>query len=86
MQMSVSDVLASHLWALAETVHRLGHDRPEEVDGSDHVLVGRMLKQRARVARAIEGNDPDAVARQVEALTKGLGIVLKRYTKEESPC
>jgi hypothetical protein len=68
--------LTEHLWACAETVHRFGHDRPEEVDGSDHGLIERMLRQRARVARAVEGNDPDAVAKHVEALTRGMRVVM----------
>jgi hypothetical protein len=73
----LQNTLAACLAAHAEAVERLGTDRPEVVAGSNHELIGRMIRQRARVAAALAGDDPVAVARHVDALTKGLRIAMR---------
>jgi hypothetical protein len=69
----VRNTLAACLFAHADAVERFGTDRPELVDGSQHDLIGRLIRQRQRAA-ALDGDDPEALAKHVESLTKGMRI------------
>jgi hypothetical protein len=75
----LAQVLAAHLFAHAETIERLGADRPE-ADGASPELIERIDRQRERVAQALAGDDPAPVAKHVESLTKGLRIAARKRT------
>jgi hypothetical protein len=70
----LAQVLAAYLFAHAETIERLGTDRPEMVNGSSHELIDRLDRQRKRVVQALTGDDPAAVAKHVKSLTKGMRL------------
>jgi hypothetical protein len=72
MPAAIAECLSLHAQAMAD----LGTDRPE-LDGRVPVdLREKIIRQRAKVS-ASEG-DPDQHRQQVEALNKGLRIVLRR--------
>jgi hypothetical protein len=76
--MTLATAIASCLAAHAEAVERFGTATPELAVTVPIELRNKMQRQRQKVATSLEGNDPGAHAQHVEALTKGLRIVMRR--------
>ena len=73
----ITNTIAECLLVHADTVERFGTARPELVDGSNHELIARLVRQRMRVAAALDGDDPEVAAKHVESLTKGMRIAAR---------
>jgi hypothetical protein len=76
--MTLATAIAECLALHAEAVERFGTDTPELADTVPALLRDKMQRQRQKVATSLEGNNPAVHARHVEALTKGLRIVMRR--------
>jgi hypothetical protein len=70
---TIAECLSVH----AEAMAKLGTDRPELNERIAPELREKIARQRAKVSASLEG-DPDQHQAHVEALTKGLRIILRR--------
>jgi hypothetical protein len=75
--MTLPAVIAECLSVHAEAMAKLGTDRPELDERVDSGIRDKIVRQRAKVSASLEG-DPEQHQAHVEALTKGLRIVLLR--------
>jgi hypothetical protein len=71
---AMAECLAAH----AEAVDQFGTDHPELLDGVPANLREKLQRQRGKVSATLEGVDPAVHAVHVEALAKGLRLVLRR--------
>jgi hypothetical protein len=78
LQTAIAECLAVH----AEAVEKHGTDQPELLDAIPIELREKMQRQRQKVSATLEGVDPAVHAAHVEALTKGIRMIMKRL----SPC
>ena len=62
----------------AEALEKFGTDRPEQSDSIPSELRDKMTRQRAKVDATLQGEDVPAHVAHVEALTKGLRVVMRR--------
>jgi hypothetical protein len=80
--MTVAEAIAECLSLHAEAMAKLGTHQPELDDRVDPALRDKIVRQRAKVSASVEG-DPEQHRLHVEALIKGLRIVLRRLMPAE---
>jgi hypothetical protein len=71
---AIGECLAAH----AEAIERFGTDQPELLDTVPSDLQAKMQRQRQKVVASLEDTDPAVHTQHVEALTKGLRLVMQR--------
>jgi hypothetical protein len=74
----LSQAIAECLQVHAEAVEKFGTDRPEESDNIPSELREKMTRQRAKVDATLQAVDPSAHIAHLEALIKGLRLVMRR--------
>ena len=75
--MTLATVIAECLALHAQAIDRLGTDYPESDPRIDPGLRDKIVRQRAKVSASLSG-DPALHQLHVEALNRGLRIVLRR--------
>jgi hypothetical protein len=78
---SLAAAIAECLSLHAQALDRLGTDRPELDDRVDPEFRVKVVRQRSNVSASLEG-DPELHRRHVEALNKGLSILLRRLAPQ----
>jgi hypothetical protein len=81
----LSQTIAECLAAHAEAVDRFGTDRPELADAIPPELRSKMQRQRAKVDATLQGDNVPAHVAHLEALTKGLRLVMRRLEGSRGP-
>jgi hypothetical protein len=77
MSQALLSAIAACLAAHAKSVEATGSDRPELDWRIDPTLREKIDRQRHKVEASLDG-DPDTHRQHVEALTKGMRIVLRK--------
>jgi hypothetical protein len=80
MPTDLAAAIASCLAAHAEAVDRFGTDQPELLDVIPTELRDKIQRQRAKVMASLMAGDPAVHAAHVEALTKGLRLIMRRLS------
>jgi len=81
LQAAIAECLALH----AEAVDQLGTEFPEQLEDIPEELRQKMRQARVNVNATLEGSDPIQHVRHLQALNKGLRIVLRRLVPPAAP-
>jgi hypothetical protein len=76
--LDLSQTIARCLQAHAEALERCGTDRPEEASSIPPDLRSKVQRQRAKVDATLQGVNPSVHIAHLEALIKGLRLVMRR--------
>ena len=76
----LATAIAECLSAHAEAVEKFGTETPEQHENTPAGLRAKMQQARANVSATLEGSTPEQHALHIQALTRGLRLVMKRLS------